>query len=91
MSDRTTKAKTDILDEPLNVNIIADVGASYTTRLATDGVYTYIGKATSGAGTASAVWQIQRIDESSGLTILFADGDTLFNNIWDNRVSLSYS
>ena len=30
--------------------------------------------------------------QSDGDTeVLYADGDDLFNNIWDNRLSLSYS
>lgn len=52
---------------------------------------TYVGKATVGSSTASAVWQIKKIDETTGLVITWADGDTSFNNVWDNRVSLSYS
>lgn len=52
---------------------------------------TYIGKAAIGAATSSAVWQISKLDTSSGLIKTWADGDTLFNNIWDNRASLSYS
>lgn len=55
---------------------------------------TYIGKAVptgSAINTSSSVWQITKIDESSGTVITYADGDLLFNNIWDNRASLTYA
>lgn len=52
---------------------------------------TYIGKATTGTATASATWQIQKIDETTGMIITWADGDSSFNNIWDNRASLTYA
>lgn len=52
---------------------------------------TYIGKAPIGSATSSAVWQISKLDTSSGLIKTWADGDASFNNVWDDRVSLSYS
>lgn len=46
----------------------------------------------SSADTSSAIWRIMRMVDSSGiLTFSFADGDTNFNNVWNNRTSLSYS
>jgi hypothetical protein len=56
----------------------------------TDPLYTYLGFATPGSAEGSAVWQVRRVVNASG-TILFADGDALYNNIWTNRVALSYS
>jgi hypothetical protein len=53
-------------------------------------VVTYIGKAEVGSVTGSAVWQISKLDATSGVVITWADGDTNFNNIWDNRAILSY-
>lgn len=52
---------------------------------------TYVGKARPGSVTSSAVWQVKKIDQTSGVVITWADGNTLFDNIWDNRASLSYS
>lgn len=53
---------------------------------------TYVGKAAMGGLAASAVWQIMKIDETSGLVITWADGNGLFDNIWDNRAtSVTYS
>lgn len=52
---------------------------------------TYIGKAAIGTATSAASWQIFKLDESSGLSITWADGDANFNNIWNNRTGLTYS
>lgn len=52
----------------------------------------YIGEAVPGSLTSAAVWRIKEItfvgDDS---TTLFADGDAIFDNVWDDRLSLSYS
>jgi len=71
-------------------------GAAYLIRLddTTTTNVTYVGKAVltgSAIATSSAVWQIQKIDETTGMIITWADGDASFNNIWDNRASLTYA
>ena len=58
----------------------------YTTSLST-----YVGFANIGSLSASAVWKIFKINETTGLVITYADGNDSFDNIWDNRSSLSYS
>lgn len=69
----------------------------YTTLLdeTTTTNVTYIGKAVltgSSIATSSAAWQISKFDESGSVsTLKYADGDELFNNIWDNRASLTYN
>lgn len=50
----------------------------------------YVGKAGLGSATGDAVWQIKRIDSTSGTVITFADSDDKYDNIWDNRESLTY-
>jgi len=53
---------------------------------------TYIGKAQIGSATSAAVWQIASLNTSSGLIKTWADGDSLFNNVWDNRATtITYS
>jgi ABC-type transporter Mla subunit MlaD len=78
-----------------NLSSVSSSVATYATQLAvksTDSTITYIGKAVAGSTLASASWQIKRMTDTSGdLSIQFADGDTNFNNIWNNRESLSYS
>ena len=55
----------------------------------------YIGKAAltgSAVATSSAVWQIKRIDTSTlAMDKKWADGNDSFDNIWDNRASLTYN
>lgn len=59
----------------------------------TDPVITYRGDALPGTATSGALWRVQRMTEQSDedIDIIFADGDDNFDNIWDNRLSLSYS
>ena len=53
---------------------------------------TYIGVAKTGTLTSGALWRIKKILTSGYVTtILWADGNTFFDNVWDNRASLSYS
>ena len=50
----------------------------------------YVGEAAAGSATASAVWRIKRIDTTSGIDLRWADGNIHFDNVWDNRASLTY-
>lgn len=66
----------------------------YATRIdtTTTANMIYIGNAVIGSLNSGAVWQIKRIDKSTlALDKRWADGNALFDNIWDNRASLSYS
>lgn len=51
----------------------------------------YIGYAEIGAATSSAVWKVKRIVTTGGATITWADGDDNYDNIWDDRTTLTYS
>ena len=54
---------------------------------------TYRGDALPGVLTSAASWRVTRLTAQSDgdLAIVFADGNDNFDNIWDNRLSLSYS
>lgn len=54
---------------------------------------TYRGDALPGTLTSAALWRVQRLtfQADGDVEILYADGDDAFDNIWDNRLSLSYS
>lgn len=70
----------DLLSQPMSIRI-DEVG---TTE--------YYGFAPVGSSESSAVWQIKRLTVSGAITsITFADGDSNFDNVWDNRASLTYS
>lgn len=93
MADRATRVRADVTDDPLEVAVVSGgSSSSYATRLdEASSTVTYVGKATTGSSTGSAVWQIQKLDSTSGLVITWADGDSSFDNVWNNRASLSYS
>jgi hypothetical protein len=54
-------------------------------------IITYVGQANPGSITSTANWQIKRLDSTTGLVVEWADGNSNFDNIWDNRAALSYS
>lgn len=74
---------------------IRTMASNYATRLdtvSTAGV-TYVGKSTIGTATSSPSWQIMKMDETGTpvtLITTWADGNDLFDNVWDNRTSLTY-
>ena len=54
----------------------------------------YRGEALPGSVESAAVWRIRYITIGTGfgdITELYADGDASFNNVWDDRLILSYS
>lgn len=52
---------------------------------------TFFGYSNPGTSTASSYWQIKIIDESGSSTeIKWADGNSNFNKVWDNRTSYTY-
>ena len=55
-------------------------------------ILVYVGYAqTSGANAAQAVWKIKKIEKVGTVwEIKYADGDELYDNIWNNRYSLNY-
>jgi hypothetical protein len=77
------------------VNLLTeDIFSSYFKTLIdkTSTTVIYIGKASIGSNTSAASWQITKIDLSTSvISFLWADGNTNFDNVWDNRSSLTYS
>ncbi len=75
---------------PANPLPIATAG--YAVRLdEASATITYVGEAQAGSLTSAASWRVKRISTASGTVITWADGNTNFDNVWDNRASLSYS
>lgn len=52
----------------------------------------YVGYAlTSGADGALDIWKIKKIEKIGTVwEIKYADGDEMYNNVWNNRFSLNY-
>lgn len=63
---------------------------AYTLRYDEGATYTYVGEAAAGSDEADAVWRIKRLTNADN-TILWADGDTDFDNIWTGHDGLSFS
>ena len=56
------------------------------------GLTTYLGYADAGTLTSGATWAIKRIVETGNdVAITWADGDKSFNNIWNDRLTLTYN
>ena len=76
------------------INSITNTSGTYKTiyivKSDDTNIY-YLGKAVYGTATSSALWQIKKIDSTTGIIITIADGNENFDNEWDERESLSYS
>ena len=84
----TRQSLNQVIDELMTTN--------YATRYDQDAStpsFAYLGKAQIGSVTSAAVWQIQKLTfgADGDVEITWADGNAAFDNIWDNRASLSYS
>lgn len=55
------------------------------------GGITYVGTAATGASLSAPVWRIkQLLTIPGGIRILWADGNSEFDNVWADRASLTY-
>lgn len=73
----------DVLDTPLALAF------DYTA----DGHLQYMGRAVVGSLTSDAVWQIEKYVYDATPHLIakqWADGDSNYDNVWDNRASLTY-
>lgn len=65
--------------------------SSLATRTDTEGSITYVGNAAVGSSPADAVWRIYRVlSVGEDVTIQYANGNSTFSNVWNNRASLTY-
>ena len=52
----------------------------------------YNGFAVTGASTAEAIWAIQRVTRDKDIIVYeWADGNELYDNVWDDRYNLAYA
>lgn len=61
------------------------------TKVTESGLVTYVAEATPGSSQASSVWRVQKIDETTGAVITWADGNTNFDNVATDLTALTYS
>lgn len=81
-----------LTDAELRANPLATITPAYKLLLddtSTTNV-TYVGKAAIGSATSASVWQIQKIDETTGMSITWA-GTALFTAKWDDRTTETYA
>jgi len=67
--------------------------APFITLIATGTITTttYVGKAMPGTATSEPAWFIQKIDTATNpVSVLLADSNPDFDNIFDDRESLTY-
>lgn len=77
--------------EVLDVNAVLGGGATATVIDDATSAITYVGKAALGSALSDAVWQIQKIEVSGTVTrITWADGNSDFDKVWNDRASYSY-
>lgn len=83
---------------PWNVNdkgeaLVTLGGSVVTTYDSVSDTLAYVGKHAPGTATSAAVWQIKRLtfDAAGDVITEVADGDLDFDNVWDDRASLTYS
>lgn len=70
--------------------LVSDAALAFRKDDTTTAGYTYMGEAAPGTATSAAAWRVSRLNQSTS-TIEYADGDGAFDNVWDDRASLSYS
>jgi hypothetical protein len=81
----------------LEVSRNAEV-AVLTTRLDDTGLtgqdnISYIGEAQPGSAESASVWRIKKLIQApdGDVSVLYANGSATFDQVWDDRLSLSYS
>ena len=73
-------------------NALPTSSPALATRLDTsNSPILYLGKSPIGSATSDAVWQISKLDTSSGLVKTWADGNSDFDNVWDDILTITYS
>lgn len=95
--DRPTSLQSvEITEHRLVDGINAKAVFPYTTPLATEvdtsstASVIYVGQAAMGSDTSDPMWQIQAINTSNGVKITWANSNSAYSNIWDNRTSITY-
>lgn len=74
-------------------NIIQEISTAnlLSTRIDEGATYMYIGAALPGSAESDAVWRICRYTLANVSGMMWADGSTDFNQVWNDRSSLVYS
>jgi len=90
--DYVAAEERDVDGEPSIFQIV--VAPTMTVLFDDTGVggVSYMGEADPGTLTSAPTWRIKRITETGAdVAVVWADGDASFDNVWDDRASLTYS
>ena len=77
----------------MSVSNVSSVDTLFSIRIDTPSAsLTYIGEAPAGSLDSGAVWRIRKLETVGAvLSVSWADGDLLFDNVWNDRATLFYS
>ena len=77
----------------MSVSVVTQPDLQYAVNLdQADASTLYIGMAPIGSPESEPVWQIRRMATSGTVSsIKWADGDQQFDNVWNNRASLTFA
>lgn len=56
-----------------------------------DATTAYLGLAAIDSLSSNPVWQIKKLDYTTGVIIRWADGNSNFDNVWDDRATITYT
>ena len=75
----------------LDVNVTNAAPRGSVRMVEASATLSYFGFAAAGAAESSAVWQMFSLDVSTGLVLKYADGNTNFDNVWSDYLTLTYT
>lgn len=79
-----------MINNAMKYMAVGDVSLAEIIDQTTTAGYTYMCEALPGTLTSASAWRISRLNMATGV-VLWADGNANFDNVADNRASLSYS
>jgi hypothetical protein len=79
------------VDEYKAANATFRTTTKQACKITTSGSITYVAFAPVGSSQASAVWQCQKLDETTGMVVTWADGNANYDNVATDLTALSYS
>lgn len=76
--------------QPISVDLTGNYVVAFDYDVDNNPIY--IGKSDVGSSKSAPVWQIKKLTYSNGnlVDVQYANGSPSFNNVWNDRVSLSY-
>jgi hypothetical protein len=70
---------------------LQEAHANYNTKVTVSGSITYVALSQPGTLQATPLWQVKKIDQTTGTVVTWADGDDKFDNVATDLTALTYS